>query len=141
VTSGFPELAEGEVPLGVSDDCLVLRHVHPQAIDGDKVESWAFAPNSGDDCKMSVTQPSQVDARTAFEEYTATHKSAGMWGLTTAEVDASGTRVIDDQAANPDLPAGHAFIDYRDLDKQRKITKHARKLRDTAVNRGRQFPV
>ncbi|MCO6667482.1 MAG: hypothetical protein E6621_08890 [Cutibacterium avidum] len=48
--------------------------------------------------------------------------------------------IADNQAANSDLATGHAFIDYRDLATQRKITKRARKLRDKAISRGRQFP-
>lgn len=140
MSSAFPELVEGEIEVQAANDCLLLRHVHPKAYDGDKIESWAFSPNSGDQGKMSVTQAAQVEVAEAFADYTATHDSAGMWGLTSAEISLQESRVIDDQGTVPALPSGHAYVDYRDVTpKSRKESKRAKALRNLAVARGCQF--
>lgn len=89
---------------------------------------------------MSVTQLAQVNIAESFESYAATHKSAGMWGVSTAEVADVGSRVVDDHALNPDLPLGHAYVDFRDvLANRRQVSKRARALRDRAVQRGRIY--
>lgn len=119
---------------------MLLRHVHPNDRDGDKIHSCAFSPNSGDQGKMSVTQAAQVDLAEAFAEYTSTHKSVGMWGLSSAEISSVGSRVIDDQDTTPSPPSGHAYVDYRDVQpKSRAERKRARALRDLALARGCHF--
>lgn len=142
MTDAFPNLRNGETELSVSASVLVMRHVHPKAIDGGKVESWAFAPNSSDQGCMSVTQSSVVDPEEAFEDYTVHQKraSAGLWALSTEEVSSSGSRTVDDQGITPTPPRGHAFIDYRDMKlRSRPESKRAKRLRDFALDRGCVF--
>ncbi len=140
MTSDFPDLADEEFLLDVSDDGFLLRHVHPKACDGDKIESWAFGPQSNDKGKMSVTQEALVDVAESVEQYTRTRESVGMWGFTTAEVESVGSRAIDDTKTTPPPPAGPAYVDYRDLKAgRRQPQKRARKSRDCAIARGRRY--
>lgn len=142
MTGTFPDLRTGEVELSRSSTVLVMRHVHPKAIDGERVQSWAFAPNSSDQGCMSVTQASVVTAEDAFEDYTVQQKrtSAGLWAISTEEIRSVDSRTIDDQATTPPPPRGHAFVDYRDIKQgPRQESKRAKRLRDFALDRGCVF--
>lgn len=142
MTDAFPALRSGETQLSVSASVLVMRHVHPTALDGTQLHSWAFAPNRGDNGCMSVTQASLVKPEEAFEDYTVTQQraSAGLWALSTEEVAFVGSRTVDDQGTVPPPLKGHAFVDYRDVASRRSPEKkRAKRLRDFALNRGCVF--
>ena len=142
--TGFPDLEQDEV-LIEPGQWLVLRNVHPAFVDSEAgvVTRLAFTPNSGDGGCMSVVQKIKSEPVDAFLEYTTRFglDSAGVWGVTTAEVCDIGSRSVDDEATAPrrriDLPVGHAYVDFRDLNGSRGgERKRATALKELALARG-----
>jgi len=125
---------------------LVWRNVHPNFYDegADSLTSQAFRATAKDQKKPSGAREARVTAGKHFEEFTKilNFKSAGVWAVTVAEVDAEGIHAVYDEnaptAPNP-CTTGHTYFDYTELSPS-KMKQVAGKLRDKAETRGRKHP-
>jgi len=121
------------------------RNVNPDWIEDDgSLTSQAFRPMPKDEGKLSTARSGKVDAADHFHEFTnrLDLDSVGVWAVTVGEGDALGVPSIYDAegAAAPDpCPAGHTFMDFRQLTSG-KARKVGAKLRDHAEARHRQHP-
>lgn len=121
-------------------DELWFRHVHPDAsVDRDELNQLAFRPNAVDAGKLSGVRSSVQTADAAFRaRLERNSKTVGTWAVSVAEIQEVELRCIDDSAIVPD-PIGHAYVDMRDLGKERE--RYVRQaLADRANERGRQAP-
>jgi hypothetical protein len=108
---------------------LYLRQVTATNAQGDMVGEGAFKPpfkkkgqpespeEWADRHKLSGARSSRQTARGAFEERQLIRPSAGTWGVSVREVEAEGSRLIDDTACPPPQgrvwPTGHTYLDLR----------------------------
>ena len=92
----------------------LLRQVPPSFLDGEAPTSQAFVPFPKDKNMLSVYDGDQCNAEGAYVHYTTVLKlsSAGVWGVTVAEVTNTGL------ASRPDPVGGnaaHALVDFSGL--------------------------
>jgi len=134
-------LQEGEQLMSDASE-LAYRQIAPYMLmDGGKVATTAFGPNSSDQDKPSYSRNSVVTAQEARDWHTrnARSSSQGVYGVAVGEVIASERYVVDDsQCAIPEgfmRAPGHCFVDFRGLDKPQKKELRAR-LYMHAMERG-----
>jgi len=130
------------------DEELLLRQVHPNFIQEERVTSQAFKPTPKDEEQLSFSRSLLTSAKEAFEHYTQRLNldSVGVWAVSVKEVNESmpsSDRIIyDPTTATPELPEdkSHTVICFKNLSKG-KIDSSAKKLAAKARDRGRQHPV
>lgn len=136
MTHTWKDLADGEVRL--TDEAENLwRQVAPGHLQQDGTISYlVFRPTERDARKLSVRRSSRIDAKAAFEEHIANGStSLGSLAVIVEEVHRVGLRAIDDSGLEPDLPTGHAYVDFRPLTK-RETNAAADALLRLAQHRG-----
>ena len=78
----------------------------------------AFALSSGDDGKLSVRRSKAVSPEKAYELHVeAGRESNGTYQVSIQDVQAAKLSVVDDSRCPPPQ-LGHAYVDFRGLDKQ-----------------------
>lgn len=119
-----------------------FRQCNPAFIDQDGVPSVKMFENSSQDAgKLSGARSKKVTARQAYEERRDSGGvTAGTWAVTTNQVEAFGSRVVDDSAELDDAPTGHSYIDYRHLTTKPSRRGVRSRLHQAAVAHGRQWP-
>lgn len=136
----WPAPDPGAVPLTNSDE-LLLRQVHPRYVDGNEITEQAFYPGSQSrhcSCSRETVQTGEG----AYNHHTnaLNLKSAGTCAVSVREVEAAGSRAIDDSAIQTHLPPtpGHTYIDFDGLNKtERSFLRDD--LADAATTRGFVF--
>lgn len=125
----FPPLQPCEV-LADNPTEWFFRQVHPTFESEGMIDVEAFTDSAHR--QLSGARSSKQTARGAYEEWVARpgRLSAGTWGVTVAQVQRAGGRIIDDSACPlPEgverWPTGHAYLDQRLNGKQARA-----KLRD-----------
>lgn len=114
----------------------LLRHAHPNFMDGDQISSQVFMPFPRDDGKLSVYDGDQMSAEESYRHYTEElgNRSHSVWAVTKAEADGEGAE------AKPDpLPgfAAHSCVDFGSRP-EKICRKIAKRLKAFAVQRGCQ---
>lgn len=122
----------------MTDETMLLRQVNPAFLEAGETSSQAFFPFPKDEGKLSVDDGGLTTPEAAHVFFTTVLKleSAGTWGVTGAEVAATGL------AYGPDpLPenAAHALIDFG-VRNEKECRKLARKLKAHANARKRLHP-
>lgn len=137
-TAEFVELAAGEFAIPNDSDLseLLFRQICAHIWDAQhgKPDLHSFGPQKADERKPSFSRESIVTAQQSRDWHNANAKSnsRGVWACSVAEVQAAGTRAVD----NSDTPLiegevrapGHAFVDYRHATKGELKTIKARLL-------------
>jgi hypothetical protein len=131
------EAAPAQRPLSNPDD-LLFRQIHPAWIDDGVPSSQAFKPTRKDDGMLSIALGGLSTAEGAFVHHTTVLKlaSIGSWGVSVAEVSATGLTGYAEPLA--DSPA-HGFIDFRELTRG-QVESKAKVLLAGARARGRLHP-
>jgi hypothetical protein len=117
------------------------RQVHPHFVSADLVSSEAFAGTPNARSEVSTVRSSARTAEQAFVYHTTDLglASAGSWAVSVDEVNATGSRAIDDAACDGVETPGHSYVDMRALGKSDRRLARAM-LAARATDRGRQFP-
>jgi len=115
------------------NETLLLRQIHPDFVQNDRVTSQAFRPTPKDEKKLSVYDGDMIEAPEAYEHYTQELKlkSVGVMGVTVGECTALGLYCQPDPEPFPE----HAIIDFGNL-AERAIVKKAKLLKKKATGRG-----
>jgi len=92
---------------------LLFRQVHPSWIQNGRPSSQTFQPTPKDENKLSVYDSSLTTAQASYDYHTTELKlrSAGVLGVTVAEVDAAQRAFTLDGVPVP----AHGFIDFEGL--------------------------
>lgn len=116
----------------MNEDTLLLRQIHPDFVQDDRVSSQAFRPTPKDEQCLSVYDGDRIDAPTAHEHYTSVLglRSVGIMAVTLNECNTLDLPVRADPA--PFLE--HAVIDFSGFGKN-ATEKKAKQLRAKAVAR------
>jgi len=122
---------------------LLFRQVHPDLLDGGIPASSIFKPKKSDHDKLSVDRASLTTAANAFDLYTSNGlKSVAVYALAVEEFEAEKIACFEDPVPGSDFakanPA-HAIADFTPHNSSQR-DKIARRLRQKAVDRGRQHP-
>jgi len=119
-------------------DSLLLRQVHPNFLKDGQLSSQAFFPFPKDKGKLSVYDGKLISPAESFEHYTEklSYQSVGVWGISDAEVIASGLTSEPDPL--PESPA-HALINFGKAS-DKECRKLAKKLKTFALARGILYP-
>ena len=135
------ELLDGEQLLSEVEE-LALRQIAPHMyVDGGKIATSAFGPNSSDANKPSYSRSSIVTPQQARDWHSANapSHSLGVYGVSVGEVLESGRHVVDDSACpvpeGRTRAPGHCFVDIRGLDRPQRRELRA-KLYMHAMARG-----
>ena len=118
----------------MTPETILLRHAHPNFMDGNSITSQVFMPFPKDEGFLSVYDGDQISAEMSHQHYTQTltNQSHSVWGVTKAEADAENV------PAKP-APCGN-FVAHATLDFNGKTDKLCRKtakrLKALAVMRG-----
>ena len=123
----FP-LVDGEFELDAQGEDL-WRQASPSHLEQDGTLSYLiFRPTTVDDRKLSVFRGSSMSAQQAYENRVDLgRESLGTLSVSVGQVrNEAHLRAVDD-AALPDRPSGHAYVDFRGLTK--------REAKTAAVNR------
>ncbi|GAA4053691.1 hypothetical protein [Agromyces indicus] len=119
------ELLDGECLMTDADE-LIFRQITDRMIDGDKINTEAFGPQTIDNGMPSFSRSSIVSAQEARDWHTlnARRPSVAVYAVTVGEVIDGGRHTVDDAGA-PAEPGsvrapGHCFVDYRGLNRQRR---------------------
>lgn len=140
---------KGRARLTQSDEVL-LRQVYPTWLEEEgQPSSMAFYPwRQVDEGQLSVDRGTLTTPQNAYLQFTAAKPagfgmdSAGVWGLTVAEVAEQGVIPWEDPVeateTTPSNPA-HALLDFEGLE-SRIWKKIGRLLKMKARDRGRLFP-
>ena len=147
----FSPLIEGEFIIDpgdtVADDELLYRQIPAHLWDAKKALPGvgAFGPLDADRGAQSFSRSSIVTAAQSFEWHNgnAPSTSLSVWACSVAEVAKAGTRAIDDRdaplEAGKKRAPGHAYIDYRHLEKSEKKQVRAHLLM-CALDREQRHP-
>lgn len=114
----------------MNDNTMLLRQIHPNFVQNDKVSSQAFRPTTKDNERLSVYDGDRFTAISSYQHYTANHKSVGVMGVTIEECSVLGLIIQDDPSEFP----GHAVIDFSGLTKT-AIEKKSKQLKVVASQR------
>lgn len=114
-------------------DTLLLRHIHPSFVQGDKVTSQAFRPTPKDGSKLSVYDGDQISPEPARQHYTQELglASEGVMGITGEKCEAVNLPYVLTEVPFPE----HAEIDFTGLGTN-QIEKVSKKFRAWAESRG-----
>lgn len=121
----------------MDDSVLLLRHVHPNFIQGDKVSSQVFSslvfkPFPKDKGLLSVYNNEKFTPAESFEHYTDKDlASSGVVAVTVSECTSIELPTNEDN----DPFDGHAHIDFTDLSTN-QIGKKSKRLKNLANQRG-----
>lgn len=105
----------------------------------------AFYPQRSDERRPSLGRSSKTTASESFEWHNshARSQSLSTWACSVAAVHRAGTTPIDDSAVplqeNEVRAPGHAFVDYREMEKSKMKIIAAHLLLD-AYERGQVYP-
>lgn len=133
-------LARGEAVVGDPGEHL-WRQFAPGHLeqDGVTLSAQAFRPQERDGRKLSVRRGSLTTAGQAYDEHVAGGRpSLGTLAVTVADAGSLDLRVVDDSAADPPAPQGHAYVDFRPLTR-RQATNAAEGLLRCAEGRGWKY--
>jgi hypothetical protein len=136
VTHDWPPLVEGEVEL-TADGERLWRQAAPAYLEQDgTLSSLVFRPMSKDNRMLSVFRESVVTAKQAHDNRIESGPSSlGTLAVRVGEVrDEAALRAVGDSAVGEDVPAGHAYIDFRPLTKQQTNTAAEVLLRRALAN-------
>lgn len=136
MTPDWPPLLEGEVEIAADGERL-WRQAAPTYLEQDgMLSSLVFRPMSRDNRMLSVFRESVVTAKQAHDNRVESGRpSLGTLAVRVGEVrDEAGLRAVDDSAVGDDMPAGHAYIDFRPLTKQQTTTAAEVLLRRALAN-------
>ncbi|WP_288266518.1 hypothetical protein [uncultured Bifidobacterium sp.] len=125
----WPDLTSGEEDITNSKD-VCFRNVHPEFITNGTVSSQAFRPSDNDNGQLSTARSSKVGAQQHYQEFTHFgHKSAGVYQISTNDIQEAGLRWVDNEANQEESlhMTGHAYLDYR-IYSNSQIKKKARNL-------------
>ncbi|WP_125255468.1 hypothetical protein [Brevundimonas fluminis] len=125
------------------DNELLFRQVHPNFVVDGQLSSQPFQPSVKDDNKLSVDRSSLTTAADSHSLYTSNgFESVAVYAVNVAEFGAEALPCVSDPlpaagdlAANP----AHALADYS-AHKPSKQKTIAKRLKQKAINRGRQHP-
>src|SRR5690349_7390051 len=107
----------------MKETTLLLRQIHPNFIQADRVTSQAFRPTSKDEQHVSMYDGDQIGPQPAFEYYTeGGNHSIGVMAVNMAECSELEMSVRPD----PELLPEHVMIDFSDFTK--KVTEKKAKL-------------
>jgi hypothetical protein len=117
---------------------LLLRQVHPRYVDGQEITEQAFYPGSKS-LQCSCSRETLQSAEGAYDHHTGklNLQSAGTCAVSVGEVEAAGSRAVDDSAIQTHVPPtpGHTYIDFDGLSKsERSFLRDD--LADAATTRG-----
>ena len=112
----------------------LLRQVHPSFLKGGKLLSQAFFPFPKDNGKLSVYDEKLISPAQSYMHYTQelSLNSAGVWGVSNAEVHEAG--LMHEADPLPNSPA-HALIDFGTAS-DKEYRKLAKRLKIFAESRG-----
>lgn len=136
MTRDWPSLVDGEVELTAEGERL-WRQAAPAYLEQDgTLSSLIFRPMSNDNRMLSVFRESIVTAEQAHDNHVESGRaSLGTLAVRVGQVrDEARLRAVDDSAAGEDVPAGHAYIDFRPLTKQQTNTATEVLLRRALAN-------
>lgn len=123
----------------ISDESeILLRQVHPQWFQDKRLYSAAFRPTPKDEGELSVHSKALIEPEPSFHEYAKKYgddKSAGVWGLSIADLNAQAIKAYRDPFEN-DEP--HCVADFNTHTKS-QWDKIGKKLRAAADTRGPLF--
>jgi hypothetical protein len=119
----------------MTNDTLLYRQVHPQFMTDDLPTSQAFKPFPGDVGKLSVYDGDLITAEGSYTHWTGTlgNRSAGVWGVSVAEVAAKGMSAASDPLDNN---SAHALIDFEPHTSGNALRRKAKELLEAAIARG-----
>lgn len=136
VSHDWPELVAGEFEL-TADGERLWRQAAPSYLEQDGTLSYlVFRPMANDGRMLSVSRESVLTAKQAHDR----HVDSGWASLGTQAVhvgpvrDEAGLRSVDDSAVDGQVPAGHAYIDFRPLNKRQTNTAAELLLRGALTN-------
>jgi hypothetical protein len=93
----------------VTDETLLLRQIHPNFVQNDRVTSQAFRPTPKDEGKLSVYDGDMISAEDSWKHHTGVgFGSAGVLGITVRECNAEWLVVCP----SPDVFPEHAHVDF-----------------------------
>ena len=121
----------------MTDETLLLRQIHPNFVQNDRVTSQAFRPTPKDEGKLSVYDGDMISAEDSWKHHTGLGlESAGVLAITVQECDAESLVVCP----SPDVFPEHAHIDFNGpgLSKT-EIRGKAKRLLAAALERGWQY--
>ncbi|WP_299343142.1 hypothetical protein [uncultured Pseudoxanthomonas sp.] len=120
----------------ISDESeVLLRQVHPQWFQEKRLYSAAFRPTPKDQGELSVHSKALIEPEPCFDEYVEKYgkdKSAGVWGLSVADLNAQFIKAYRDPI-DGDEP--HCVADFNPHTKS-QWEKLSKKLRAAADARG-----
>lgn len=135
MTNAWPELGDDEHELTADGEHLWRQAAPAHLVQDGTVSYLVFRPTSRDDRKLSVFRETVVTAKEAYDNHVdAGRASLGTLGVRVGQVRDTDLRAIDDSTTSDDLPAGHAFIDFRPLTKRQTNTAAERLLRQATAN-------
>jgi hypothetical protein len=149
--NGFLPLVPGEVQITDTAE-LLWRQCAPGHFDRrtGKPTADIFRPTDEDKGMMSVARKTKATAKGSYEHRTVTlgKRSEGTWAVSVGEVEAVGSRAVDDTANQPNPPPapapGHSYIDVRHLEELHRDKTEKMRFRSTllihANKRNRQHP-
>ncbi len=121
----------------MNSETHLLRHAHPNFMDGNQITSQVFMPFPRDDGKLSVYDGDQIELEESYLHYTDVllNQSHSIWTVTKAEADGEGVRGSPDPL--PSFPA-HACIDFG-AHPEKVCRKIAKRLKSMALARGCRY--
>jgi hypothetical protein len=121
----------------VTDESLLLRQVHPNFVQNDRVTSQAFRPTPKDEGNLSVYDGDMISAEDSWKHHTGIGlESAGVLAITVRECDAESLVVYP----SPQIFPEHAHIDFNAPGVTKSdIRGKAKRLLAAALERGWQY--
>ena len=116
----------------MTPETLLLRQIHPSFVQAGRVTSQAFRPTPKDQGHLSVDNGDLVQAKAAWERYTANgSQSAGVMAVSWSECNQLELPVIED---------GHPYVEHCSIDYSAHTStareQKAKLLRSKAQSRG-----
>ena len=131
-----PRIASIGVRVGVNDDTLLFRQIHPSWVKEDRITRQAFTPTPKDEAKLSVYDGEQITAEGSWCHYAQEcgYPSKGVMAVTVGECAAYGREVVLDSVPYRE----HAYIDFAGLSRS-KAKNVGKALAQSANKRGWQY--
>lgn len=122
----------------MNESTLLLRQIHPNWVKDGIPTSQCFNPTPKDHDLLSVSDGDQIDAETAFRDFTDRQnlRSAGVMAVSAGECSQAGVSARPDPL--PDQPA-HAVIDFSVVPSTNARRRIAKELAEYATQRGWLF--
>lgn len=145
MTNEYFVLAQGEIEIDEDDNFeeLLMRQIPDHSWDTNYGQpgSTSFGPMPVDQGKPSFSRSSITTAQASrdWHNNNARSRSNGVWACSVTEVVKTGTRAVDDcrtpLGAEEKRAPGHAYVDYRHMEKKEKKLVRSQLLMD-ALRRG-----